>query len=707
MANNKDFKVKNGIQPTVYHEGVGTVTSGSVGYYLAGASYDSVSFSLSSETTVPTNFWWKPDGTKVFVLDQPLDTVFQYSLSTAWDISTASYDSKSFSVSGQLTIPWALALSNDGTKMFVVGNSTDKVFSYSLSTAWDVSTASYDSVEFSVTSQEGNPSGIYLTADGTKFFITGSTFDTIFQYSMSTANDLSTASYSSKSFSYASEQQSPGTPYFNSTGTKFWILGNNPQTVHEYSLTTAFDVSTASYASKSFSVSSQETTPKSVWFKSDGTKMFIMGYSSDKIHQYSTALNTATLDLSTGSVFEVTPTSDIQVGLSNPAASGTVSQATLLLDQQGAGPIGLFSTTLYTGNGSTQTITNDIDLAGEGGLVWLKDRFSASLGFHTIYDTEGGTGPDGGRIFAGTAGTNGRSTQADGLQSFDSTGFTLGANTYENGSGKSFVSWTFRQATKFFDVVTYTGDGVAGRTVSHNLGSVPGMIIVKKTSDTDFWTVYHRGTDATSPEDYWLALNGTGAASSGANMWNGTAPTSTEFTVSAQSNLNGNNSTYVAYLFAHDTDSDSNIKCGSFTTDGNGDASVDLGFEAQWVLLKRTDGAQSWWLADTVRGMTAGTSAGTAYLVPDQSYAEDSTYTNYVNPTSTGFGVDAFSPSADYIYVAIRNESSYTITYPSTLEFSGGTAPTSPAIGETDVLTISTTDGGTTYQAVQAIDGAR
>ena len=154
----------------------------------------------------------------------------------------------------------------------------------------------------------------------------------------------------------------------------------------------------------------------------------------------------------------------------------------------------VFSTYLYTGTGSTQTITNGIDLAGEGGLVWLKSRNGSSSAFHIIYDTERGTGPNGGRIFGGTASTNGADTQSDGLQSFNSNGFTLGANLFENGTnasyGTEYCSWTFRKAPKFFDVVTYTGDGTSNRQIPHSIDGPVGFILIKSTSGTGNWLLF-------------------------------------------------------------------------------------------------------------------------------------------------------------------------------------------------------------------------
>jgi hypothetical protein len=313
----------------------------------------------------------------------------------------------------------------------------------------------------------------------------------------------------------------------------------------------------------------------------------------------------------------------------------------------------VFSTYLYTGNGSTQTITNDIDLDGEGGLVWLKDRLSASLGFHTIYDTEGGTGPNGGRIFAGTAGTNARSTQADGLQSFNSTGFTLGANTYENGSGKSFASWTFRKAPKFFSVVTWSGNDVSGREIAHDLGSTPGCIIVKKTNGTYNWQIYHNAVGATK----FLEFNTLQAQTSSA-VWNDTAPTDSVFTVGNEYGVNQSGSTYVAYLFAHDAggfgdDGTENvISCGSYT-EGASAQDITLGYEPQWLLMKKTNSTSDWYLYDTMRGMSYRDSNA---LVPNTSDPEAVFGNGFFRPTATGFTAlpSYWGSGASVIYIAIR-----------------------------------------------------
>ena len=712
MANDKDFKVKNGIKPTVYHEAVGTVVSATEGYDLAGASYDNKSFSVASQEGGAGGVQFKSDGTKMYVTGQASDSTFQYSLSTPYDVSTASYDSVSFNHTAQVSNAncYDLFFKTDGTQMYVMFGINDTVYQYTLSTAWDLSTASYASKNFSVASQEsGEPGGLAFSNDGTKMYVVGEGQATVFQYTLSTAWDLSTASYASKSFSVSSKDTKPSGIAFSISGDNMFISGENTDNIYLFTLSTTFDVTTASF-SESLDISAYVDRAWYVALANDGKKMYVGGIgttggvSNNTIYQYSTALITNTLDLSTGSVFEITPTSDIQVGLSNPAASGTVSQATLLLNGEESTGVGSkFSTTLYTG-GTAQKINNNINFATDGGLAWIKRRNTSGYS-HQLFDTErtDSSSDTPKRLSSDT--TAGEDVYfSSGEWDWLTNGFDLNnTDANINGSGGDYVAWSFKKQAKFFDIVTYTGNGTNGRAIAHNLSSNVGSVIIKKLDATEAWYVWHRGYSSGS-----LKLNDTSAGLSfGLNQFfGGTQPTSSNFYVSSDNGVNNNGSPYVAYLFAHDTDASSIIKCGSFTTDGNGDASVNLGFEPQWVLLKRTDGAQSWWLADTLRGMPVGTS-GTAYLTPDQQSAEDSTYTNYINPTATGFAVDAFSGSANYIYVVIRNPSVPTITYPSTLEFSGGTAPTSPAVGETDVITFSTTDGGTSYQAVQAIDGAK
>jgi hypothetical protein len=313
----------------------------------------------------------------------------------------------------------------------------------------------------------------------------------------------------------------------------------------------------------------------------------------------------------------------------------------------------VFSTYLYTGNGTSQTITNDIDLSGKGGLVWIKNR--NTVNDHVLCDTSRGATFN---IASNLSG--GQLTESTGLTAFNSNGFSLGSlGTVNNGGSSTYASWTFREQAKFFDVVTYTGNG-SNRTISHNLGSVPGCIIVKRTDATANWRVYHRSLANTE----YLALNSTGAAATGATVWNSTTPTSTEFSLGTDSTVNANGGTYVAYLFAHDaggfgaSGADNVITCGSYT--GNGSATgptITLNYEPQWILIKRAVGGTAGWiLHDTMRGLPTGGNSN--YLQANSSDAETGP-ANYVDVNATGFqlkttGASWNASGSTYIYIAIR-----------------------------------------------------
>ena len=257
-------------------------------YSIANASYDSVSFSVSGQETAPRGLAFSNDGTKMFITGPLTDNVYQYSLSTAFDLSTASYDSVSFSVASQDVVPNEIVFNNDGTKLYVCGSDTDSVYQYSLSTAFDLSTASYDSVSFSVTSQDVVPFGLAFNNDGTKMYMVGGSNALVYQYSLSTGFDLSTASYDSVSFDPSSQAPSPRGITFNADGTKVYIVGIDNQSVYQYSLSTAFNLSSVSYDSISFSFSSQDSSPFNIAFNDTGSKMYMIGFGNDAVYQYTT-----------------------------------------------------------------------------------------------------------------------------------------------------------------------------------------------------------------------------------------------------------------------------------------------------------------------------------------------------------------------------------------------------------------------------------
>ena len=304
----------------------------------------------------------------------------------------------------------------------------------------------------------------------------------------------------------------------------------------------------------------------------------------------------------------------------------------------------IFSTWLYTGNGSTQTITNGIDLSTKGGLVWIKSR---AAGNHFLYDTTRGV-----NNYLKSNSTDAQVTTANSLTAFNTTGFSIGDPLF-NDNAVNYVSWTFREQPKFFDVVTFTQVGTSGtQTISHNLGSVPGCIIFKAINQVDDWYTYHRSIPTQR-----IRLNTTAAAnSSGTDVANTLTSTTFGFNVGNAGNANGTQ--FVAYLFAHDaggfglTGTDNVISCGSFASNGGGAvAPIVLGYEPQLILMKVSNGTSNWFIYDNMRGLPIGYGSN---LQPNLANAEAAdAYQFALNPN--GFTVTGGPGSSQtFIYIAIR-----------------------------------------------------
>lgn len=248
--------------------------------------------------------YFKSDGTKFFQVNNDWDGVKQYDISTAWDISTGSF---SYPTKGILSVyaeesnPNDVFFKPDGLKMYVLGSGGDEVNEYNLSTAWDITTASAYQI-FSVASQETNPQAVHFSSDGTKFYITGYTSDNVHEYTLTTGWDISTASFT-QSFSLVAQETGPRGLYFKPDGTKFYISGDSDN-VHEYNMSTAYDISTASFA-QSLNISSQTSQPRGIFFKDDGTEMYVSNdYPLDEIYQWN--LSTA-WDINSATFYDKVP----------------------------------------------------------------------------------------------------------------------------------------------------------------------------------------------------------------------------------------------------------------------------------------------------------------------------------------------------------------------------------------------------------------
>ena len=257
------------------------------GFDLASGSYIQA-FSVLSQESNPTGLAFNTDGTKMFVLGDSGNDVNEYTLSTGFDVSTASFVD-SFSVNSQETDPSGIAFNTDGTKMFIVGQAGDDVNEYSLSTGFDVSTASFtDSA--SISSEDNAPKGLTFNNDGTKMYVVGGQNKSVYQYALTTGFDVSTKGSVVNTFSVNAQDTNPRDVKFNSDGTKMYIPGGEGQDINEYTLSTAYDISTASF-SQSFDVSGQESFPCDVAFNSTGTKMFVLGNSGDDVIEYHLNVN--------------------------------------------------------------------------------------------------------------------------------------------------------------------------------------------------------------------------------------------------------------------------------------------------------------------------------------------------------------------------------------------------------------------------------
>lgn len=276
---------------------IGSLSQASSGWDISTAQFNgspiNYQFLGSFEGSV-TGVHFKPDGTKMYICGATGDEVNEFDLSTAWDISTLSHV-RAFSVLSQDNSPASVFFSSDGTKMYVLGLQGDDVNQYTLSTAWNISTASYQKV-FSVATQEANPSGLTFSSDGTFMYVTGTSADRVIQYTLTTAWDIGTASFT-RSILPATRDTSPQGMYFKSDGTSLYVIGLGSDVVRQYSLSTAWDVSTLTYVRQySYTSGFGEGTPTDVHFSSDGTKMYIVGSSTNRVHQFT--LSTA-WDIST------------------------------------------------------------------------------------------------------------------------------------------------------------------------------------------------------------------------------------------------------------------------------------------------------------------------------------------------------------------------------------------------------------------------
>ncbi|NOQ37727.1 hypothetical protein GQ472_02455, partial [archaeon] len=271
-------------------------------------------FYVGDKEAISRGLFFKPDGLKMYTIGDDGDTVDEYDLSTAWNVSTAVYIQE-LNISAKETVPQGLFFKPDGLKMYTIGSDGDTVDEYNLSTAWNVSTAAYFQ-EFSIAAKELFSRDLFFKPDGLKMYTIGMEGDAVDEYNLSIAWDVSTAVYVQEFYVGAKETGSRDL-FFKPDGLKMYTIGDDGDTVDEYNLSIAWNVSTAVYVQE-FYVGAKEGGPNGIFFKSDGLKMYTIGYSGDTVDEY---------DLGVGVNFTMSGTGDgwataqVAIRANNPPAA--------------------------------------------------------------------------------------------------------------------------------------------------------------------------------------------------------------------------------------------------------------------------------------------------------------------------------------------------------------------------------------------------
>jgi 6-phosphogluconolactonase (cycloisomerase 2 family) len=249
------------------------------------------SLSVYSVDSLPSGLFFKPDGSKMYVIGYSTDKIYEFQLRTPWNIETA-YITANLSVLIEDSDPRCLFFKPDGYILYVSGNLTDQVYEYHLSSAWDINTASL-AASANLQSQDLNLRGLFFKPDGTKMYTSGTDNDFVYEYSLSSAWSVNTASYTAS----ANVQSQDGNPiglFFKPDGTKMFVAGWISDTINEYSLSSAWDISTASYT-KTVSFADREGALFDIHFDQGGNKLFIIGQTDDYINAYDIGGLTITL----------------------------------------------------------------------------------------------------------------------------------------------------------------------------------------------------------------------------------------------------------------------------------------------------------------------------------------------------------------------------------------------------------------------------
>lgn len=654
MANDKDFILKNAIEiggsTKVTIGDAPSVAVSTLSYDLSVAAYDDVSFSVAGQETTPYSVNLNPDGTKMYVMGQTGDDVNVYNLSTAFDVSTASHVGTR-AVGTQDNQPWSLHFKTDGTSMYMVGGQYNTVFQYDLTTAFDIGTASYASKSFSVITQAPNARSLTFKPDGTKMYILDNQGDDVYQYTLSTAWDVSTANYDTVSFSVTSEATNPYGITFNGDGTELFLADYSSNSVYRYTLTTAYDLSTASYSSVSFDLSSQTTTPTDVFFGDSGKKMYIVGASADTIYQYTTGstTTTATFDTSTGNYFTHTPSADAEYGFSN---AGDVQ--TFQLEVTGNQSVVPYSVAGTATTGSTYATTQG-NSAGSIGLFVKPDGTKM---YHSDYLT--------GTVY----------------QHSLSTAWDLSTASYDGSSSNLSLSG---QSISYPNSIFFKPDGSR-------------LYVAAQTTNYIYEYALSTAWDLSS-------ASYSQRSSSFSSQTSNSGPHTLAFKSDGTKLYISQTSSRIVYQYTLSTPWDTTTRVYdsvsfSYTSFAPGSTYIYFKSDGTKLYLNGSNNASLY----EVDLSTAWDLSTASYNSVSHTYADGFSSNISIKPDGTKFFSITYSPASLMREYSMTESTPITITWDADIQWAGGTAPDSPAANEKDLYTITTDDGGTTYVGVQSGD---
>ena len=352
---------------------------------LTAWKYANKSFSVTGQETAPSGIYFSPDGTRMYVTGSTGDDVNQYTLSTAWDVTTATFVGVSATI-GE-TAPTGVFFKSDGTVMYITGSTNDTVREFSVSSAWNVSTIAFVR-DFSFAAQDSTPQDIWFRADGFKMYMVGSANDRVYEYDLATAWNVSTATFV-QFFSVAAQETAPVSIDFSSDGTRMYVLGATGLDINRYTLSTPWNISTAVFYNN-FYIGFQETSPSGMFIDRSNGVAYIVGSSADTVFQYDTETDGIELTgqaglFINGSMYtnrNLVVTSDSRMD-GQLRVSGTTSLGTTSV----AGTLTATSTITLSGTTTSTTVLGTAATTGTTTIGGTTQTGSITLGQSTVSQT--------------------------------------------------------------------------------------------------------------------------------------------------------------------------------------------------------------------------------------------------------------------------------------------------------------------------------